>query len=575
MDLTVSGDYYQFEPSWLVRAVGNYKLLYVMDGSFRASYARNQAQGRESEDWDFNADHSQEISPRTRLIARAQFVSSRDFNSSNLYGRSLYQRLDRFLTSSASVSHAANWASFSGVIDRREDLDANESIKDPDGSGPEQGAPPGTLADLPSLRVTAPTISVAFPTRAIGSLPTLRGTGAGKTLSTLYFDLNARYVAQMEKQGVVAGYTFFERDSIRDSTTFLDNIVTRRRGAAASTSLSDARRIFGWLNIRPSILGNGAIFDFDELGNKVVPTGTWASSLTASTTFFGTFQPRIGQLQGLRHVLFPIVSLAYSPEFGSLIYYDSLGIARPRFRNFDGIAVSGFKQFRMNFGLEQRLQAKLVKGEQVRKLDNLLSLTMNGSYDFLYKESGLPHPLSAISSALLLQPPGIVNMNMGWITDVYSPRPIRSLGYNVSLNLTSNTLLRRPTPTLPIETTVTPAYPTDEPGEDWSLDIAYSYSGGYEFANQWSTSKTANLVLRYQLTPAWAFDYSASYDVTAREMGIQQFSLSRDLHCWQATFTRTFAPGGEAEYYFRLGVKEQREIYVERGTRGASLGGIQ
>ena len=64
------------------------------------------------------------------------------------------------------------------------------------------------------------------------------------------------------------------------------------------------------------------------------------------------------------------------------------------------------------------------------------------------------------------------------------------------------------------------------------------------------------------------------YDITAKEVGTQRFSVSRDLHCWQATFSRTFTAGGEAEFYFRLGVKEQREIYIERGTRAGSIGGI-
>ena len=33
--------------------------------------------------------------------------------------------------------------------------------------------------------------------------------------------------------------------------------------------------------------------------------------------------------------------------------------------------------------------------------------------------------------------------------------------------------------------------------------------------------------------------------------------------------------GGEAEYYFRISIKEQSEIYYERGTRAGSIGGIQ
>ena len=37
MDFTLSGDYYQAEPSWVLRAEGVYKLLYVLDGNFRGT----------------------------------------------------------------------------------------------------------------------------------------------------------------------------------------------------------------------------------------------------------------------------------------------------------------------------------------------------------------------------------------------------------------------------------------------------------------------------------------------------------------------------------------------------------
>jgi hypothetical protein len=81
-------------------------------------------------------------------------------------------------------------------------------------------------------------------------------------------------------------------------------------------------------------------------------------------------------------------------------------------------------------------------------------------------------------------------------------------------------------------------------------------------------------VVHYQLGPGWGLDYSVSYDVTQRDMGTQRFSLTRDLHCWQAIFTRTFAPEGEAEYYFRIAIKNQKEVFFERGTRSGSIGGI-
>jgi len=56
-------------------------------------------------------------------------------------------------------------------------------------------------------------------------------------------------------------------------------------------------------------------------------------------------------------------------------------------------------------------------------------------------------------------------------------------------------------------------------------------------------------VLSYQLSPNWKFDYSTALDVTRRQVLSQRFSLTRRLHCWDAVFTRSFTPGGEAEYY--------------------------
>ena len=71
------------------------------------------------------------------------------------------------------------------------------------------------------------------------------------------------------------------------------------------------------------------------------------------------------------------------------------------------------------------------------------------------------------------------------------------------------------------------------------------------------------------------FDYQTGYDVTKRHVLLQHFNLTRRIHCWDAMFSRSFTLGGEAEYYFRLGIRDQKEIFYERGTRVQSFGGIQ
>ena len=69
-------------------------------------------------------------------------------------------------------------------------------------------------------------------------------------------------------------------------------------------------------------------------------------------------------------------------------------------------------------------------------------------------------------------------------------------------------------------------------------------------------------------------DCAAAYDLTKSHVLTQYFGLTRRIHCWDAAFTRSFTPGGFAEYYFRLGVHDQKEIYFERGTRSQSFAGI-
>lgn len=560
MDLTASGDYYQAEPSWVVRGEGNYKLLYVLDGNFVGSYAKDENPAAKRVDWDFNANHAQELSPTTRLTGQAQFVSSKEYSTSAFFGRTLADRVNRFLVSSLALSRAGDWASVSAVVDRRQDLDADQSL-----TGAFPAPPIGTLASTPNLTESTPSVSVSLPTRTLGSLGFVKSTGLGKRLNSVYFGLSGSFLQYTQHQG-------FVRDTLNDTTALIGQHVTTRRGASTAASLSSTQRLFGWLNFQPSFSSNAVLFDFDELGHKLVPAATWSSALTMGTSFYGTFAPHVFGLAGLRHVVSPSVSVTYSPEFGGLLFHDSTGVERNRFNGFGSIAISGARTENVAFSLDQRLQVKLNRNGQVQRLDNLLSWTISGNYNFLWREFHQLHALSPLASSVFLQPPGVVNASLTWITDPYQGRPVRNLTANVGLNLTHGGTRKGPAPELPIDQAS-----LGEPrfDEDWSLGLAYSYAGGYTTGPLWSAAQTANAVGRWQFSPAWGLEYSSSLDITHHNLTTQRFGVTRDLHCWEASFTRTFVLGGEAEYYFRLSVKDQREIYFERGTRVGSIGGLQ
>lgn len=574
MDLQVTGDYYQAEPSWVLKGEGNYRLMYVLDGYVKGSYLRNEGINPR-EDWDFYGTHSQEVTPRTRLAAQAQFISNRAYATTNQYARPLADRLDRFLTSSLSISHNADWASIQAALDRREDLDADQQLEDPD--GPFGPAPPpavGTAATLAGLTETFPSLSVIFPTRTIGTLGWLRGTPLERGLRSMYFGLSSRFLSQYERRGFVAAHVADTTDTLAQPRVVIGQAEETRRAFATDASLRDSRRAFGWLNLAPQLTLNSVVWDRDVLGHTLVPSATWRAGVSSSATFYGTFRPRIGALEGLRHLVTPSVTYSYSPDFPGLTFRDTLGREVSRFAPFGGISIGGRQASTMSMSLQQRLQVKYRKGDRIERIDNLLSWTTSASYDFLWRQNGARHPLSAIGSGVAIQPPGPLRADMSWSTDVYRARPIRSYALNVQLLLASTGARPGAVAELPVDRTIDPV---PEYRDVWSLGLAYSYAGALPFSGPqtWNDVQSANAVARIQFSPAWGVEYSTNYDLSEGRLGIQRFSLTRDLHCWSATFSRTLVPGGETEYYFRIGVKEQREIYLERGTRVGSIGGIQ
>lgn len=573
-DISAAVDYYQAQPAWLARFEGNYKRLYAFDGRIDFRFQRDQSSERD--DYVFQSTHTQEVTPRTRLVARGDFVSSRDFSGDPLSGGTLAQRLNRFLTSTLTVTHAADWAAFNVTLDRRQDLDADVSIRDRDGEGPLQGAAPGTQASLPSLTQAEPRVSVSFPTRTIGGASWLKDTPLGGALKSTYFTLSARFTSSRTERSFVGGYRYFlDADSLTDSTTFLDSRNTLRRGFGSNFSLSDSRRLFGWLNFAPNVSGQAVVFDFDETGRRIVPAGVFSSGAGMGTSLFRTLRTPVAAL-GLRHVVSPSLSVQYAPEFRSLQYTDSLGVRRNRFNPFSDISISGFEVGRLAFGIDQRMQAKWTNGDKVTRLDNLLALSSTGSYNLLWRKQGQSRGMSPIANVLRIQPPGYLSGDINAVVDPLLGRPLRSLGTNIGFQLASSGAKAGQRARLATDATQ-PAgsvAPPDEFRESWQFSSALSHAGGYS-GSAWRTQTAVNARLAYQFTPNWRFDYSTYYDLTIGEPVAQTLNITRRIHCWDATFTRSFAPGSGAEYYFRLGITDQREVYYERGSRVQSFGGIQ
>jgi hypothetical protein len=115
-----------------------------------------------------------------------------------------------------------------------------------------------------------------------------------------------------------------------------------------------------------------------------------------------------------------------------------------------------------------------------------------------------------------------------------------------------------------------PSVPGELEGQTWSLNLNYSYSRSESDYSKRVSSKL-DITGSIKLTRGWKIAYNAYYDIERRNFTSQQYSISRDLHCWQASFIhRRF--GEEFRYYFQISIKAHPEIMYERGNRELSGG---
>jgi len=98
--------------------------------------------------------------------------------------------------------------------------------------------------------------------------------------------------------------------------------------------------------------------------------------------------------------------------------------------------------------------------------------------------------------------------------------------------------------------------------KDFSLNLSHDWAPERD-QTMWGTFKV-------QLTRNWKLSFSRRYNLTQGETIDQKFSLSRDLHCWEASFD--FNQYGEHwRYDFKLQLKAIPEIKVGRGVIGIFL----
>ncbi|MFR9672219.1 MAG: putative LPS assembly protein LptD [Rikenellaceae bacterium] len=330
----------------------------------------------------------------------------------------------------------------------------------------------------------------------------------------------------------------------------------------------------------------------------------YSASASASTTIYGMFQAKNknNPLQAVRHTLTPSVSMSYSPNFSDQKYgfyetvqTDSLGNTKqysPFTSNAYGVPSSG-ESLAASFSLSQNLEMKVLSKRDtsgMRKITLIDELKISGSYNFLADSMNLSTiPLSfrttlfgnfGVNLSVTLDPyrvspegvrynklffPGRVT-STGWsfgytfksrddksrsaINDINSIPPEYS---NPFYNDPSNPL----DPVLKRQLMADTYYDFSLP---WNLGFNYVVSYGVTYTNNGTSGYEPNVTqslgfnASLTITDKMGMTISSGYDIKSRAFTTSSINMTRDLHCWQMTFS--WIPFG---YYrswsFNIGVK--------------------
>lgn len=333
----------------------------------------------------------------------------------------------------------------------------------------------------------------------------------------------------------------------------------------------------------------------------------YTANISASTTFYGMYRAKNKEgkpkkfIQAVRHTLTPTVGFSYAPDFSKLSYgyyknvqVDSTGRYRtysPFERNAYGVPSSG-QAMSMNFSLSQTLEIKVLSKRDtsgIKKIKLIDELRISGSYNFLADSMKLSTiPISfrttifknfGIQLSLTLDPYRVTPEGRRY-NKLFFPGRVVSTGW--SFGYTFKSREDRSQPAMNDITSIPPEYmnPFSDPygtmdpvlrrqymsqayydfSLPWNFGFNYTINYGINYVNNGSSGYKKNISQSVtvngslNITPKMGVTFQAGYDFMTNKLTTSSISITRDLHCWQMSFS--WIPFGyHRSWSFNIGVK--------------------
>lgn len=331
----------------------------------------------------------------------------------------------------------------------------------------------------------------------------------------------------------------------------------------------------------------------------------YSASVSASTTIYGMYRAKNKRkqqkLQAVRHTMTPTVGFSYAPDFTKFSYgyykvvqSDSTGrytVYSPFSDNAYSVP-SGSRSASLTFSLSQNLEIKVLSKRDtsgIRKIKLIDELRISGSYNLVADSMRLSTIPVSFRTTLF----GNFGLNLSATLDPYrvTPQgkrydklffPGRVTSTSWSFGYTFQSREDRSQPAINDINSIPPEYANpfyDPYGQmDPVLRRQYMSQAYYDFSLPWnlgfnytinySISYTDNGTTGYRknvlqtvgfngsvnITPKMGLTFQGGYDIMTRKLTTSSVSITRDLHCWQMSFS--WIPfGTHKSWSFNIGVK--------------------
>lgn len=595
VDMTLTGSIYTLG-SWDLAGSSRYLKRYSYSGGVNAHYSKavigekGSADHMTSSQFQLQWTHTQD--PRFR--PNSTFSASVNFTTAG-YNKYSATTLDNMLNTqtNSTISYSKNWSG--KPFSLATSMSVSQTSRDST-----------IMLTLPNLSFN---VSKIFPFQRREVVGKLRW----------YEKISMNYTGTTN-----ASVTEKEKDILTKKT--LEDLNT---GVNHTIPISTSLNILKYITISPSANYQERWYfrkidkEWNSVKNQQMATDTtygfyrlfnYSVSVSASTKIYGTYQfKKDAKVQAIRHVVTPSVSFGYTPDFSGNEYgyykpiqtdaNGTIGSYSPYEGSLYGTPGRG-KSASMSFSVANTVEAKVKSTADTtgRKIIKIIdNLSASSSWNFLADSLNLAPFALQLRTANLI---GNFGINISATLDPYQldaqgrrinkfmmskgkPGRITSTGWSFGYTFNSskkagaandiNQAGALPTDAAsmlanvnsPIDPETRRLYMTQQYYDfsiPWNLGFNYNLSYSKP-GHKATTTQTLGFQGSVNLTPKWMINFTGGYDFQSRKLTMGQFSLARDLHCWQMSFS-TIPFGFRQSWSFNIGVKSSmlRDLKYDKSS---------